>query len=323
MIDYLDADVAYLLGLIVARGEIMESSGVKRIIIEFPFRNLEVEGIKKKVVQKDQILLSLRTVIRRVSELVDANIREEEKEQAVYLIIETMKNTMFLRNIRTLLDGKTSYYEFRIPKEIFLSFKDVQKEFLRGYADVAGSARWANRNRWGRCRVYLDVLNPNWYLPVELCRLIQDYLKIPVDTITYGHPNLRDPKMVEYNKGRKEAWAREHQIKIFADEFEKIGFYMSHKQEILEELAEYNRKKKFRKAKFCSPPKRITSNKPVHPEENSEKLPKELRGVHCDSYWQVCAALGCKRYMDYLKKHPKLVKFTHNNDGGRRNSLQK
>ena len=36
-IDYIDADVAYLLGLITARGKISEDSDVRRIIIEFPY----------------------------------------------------------------------------------------------------------------------------------------------------------------------------------------------------------------------------------------------------------------------------------------------
>ena len=83
----------------------------------------------------------------------------------------------------------------------------------------------------------------------------------------------------EYKAGRKDAWAREHQIKVFADDFENIGFYMSHKQEVLEELAEYNTKKKFPKAKFCSPPKR-RKNKMNHPSESSDKLPQEIRGKH-------------------------------------------
>ncbi|RLG16978.1 hypothetical protein DRN63_03510 [Nanoarchaeota archaeon] len=315
-IDYLDVDVAYLLGLLVARGEFSESGGVKRIVIEFPFRNLEVEGIKEKIVQKDQILLSLRKVTRRINELTDMNVREEEREQAVYLIMETMKNTMFIRNLKALLKGKRSHYEFEIPEEIFQSTTDIQKEFLRGYADVAGSARWANRNKWGRCRVYLDILNPNWRLPVELCHLIQDFLRIPIDTITYGHPNIRDPNLVEYKKGREDAWAREHQIKIFAEEFERIGFYMSHKQKVLQELAEYNRSRRFRKAKFCNPPKKVRSSKPPHPGENSEKLPRELRGRHFDAYWQVCAALGCRRYLNYLKEQTTLPKFA-NEKGGR------
>jgi hypothetical protein len=308
LLDYIDEDVAYFIGLIVARGEISEQGGVKRISIEFPFRNLEVEGVERKIVQKDKILLSLDNVISRINELADVNVRKIESEHSVHLVLETLKNTMFLRNVKMLLKGKSSYYEFEIPEQIFEAEESVKKEFIRGFADVAGSARWANRNRWGKCRVYLDVLNnpSNWHLPVQICHLLQDHLGIPVDVIQWGHPNTRDPSMKEYKAGRKDAWAREHQIKIFADDFEKIGFYMKHKQEILEELAEYNRRKGFEKADFCKPPKKA-KNKPKHPSENSEKLPKEIRGKHYDSYWQICADLGCVRYRNFVKSHGKLI----------------
>ena len=53
-LDYIDPDVAYFIGLVTARGEISDSGKVKRISIEFPFRNLKVEGIKKRITQKDQ-----------------------------------------------------------------------------------------------------------------------------------------------------------------------------------------------------------------------------------------------------------------------------
>jgi len=308
-IDYIDEDVAYFIGLITARGEISNQGGVKRISIEFPFRNLEVEGIKK-ITQKDKILLSLDNVISRVNELADVNVRKTESERSVHLVLETLKNTMFLRNVKMLIKGKSSYYEFEVPEQIFESSNSIKKEFVRGFADVAGSARWANRNRWGKCRVYLDVLNSpsNWRLPVQICHLLQDHLGIPIDVIQWGHPNTRDPSLKEYKAGRKDAWAREHQVKIFADDFEKIGFYMSHKQEILEELAEYNRNKGFAKANFCNPPKR-RKTKPKHPSENSEKLPPEIQGKHYDSYWQICADLGCMRYANFVKSHKKLIKW--------------
>jgi hypothetical protein len=310
IIDYIDPDVAYFIGLVTARGEITDTGRIKRISIEFPFRNLKVEGIKKAITQKDKILLSLDRVINRVNELTDVNVRKEESEHAVYLIIETLKNTMFLRNTKVLMKGRSSYYEFEVPDQIFQVDESIKKEFIRGFADVAGSARWANRNRWGKCRVYLDVLNSpsNWRLPVQICHLLQDHLGLPIDVIQWGHPNTRDPNLKEYNQGRKDAWAREHQIKVFADDFEKIGFYMSHKQEILEELAEYNRKNRFKKAKFCNPPKRVRK-KPKHPSENSKKLPQEIRGKHYDSYWQICADLGCIRYTNFMKNQKRLGKW--------------
>ena len=305
--DYIDPDVAYFIGLVTARGKITDDGRIRRISIEFPFRNLKVEGIKKKITQKDKILLSLDHVINRVNELTDANIRKEEGEHSIHLIIETLKNTLFLRNIKMLLKGKTSYYEFEVPDQIFNADELVKKEFIRGFADVAGSARRSNWNRWKKCRVYLDVLNSpfNWRLPVQICHLLQDHLGIPVDVIQWGHPNTRDPNLRDYKRGRKEAWSREHQIKIFADDFQKIGFYMSHKQEILEELAQYNIEKGFDKAKFCTPPKRVR-RKPKHPAENSEKLPPEIRGKHYDSYWQICADLGCVRYANFLKTQKEL-----------------
>jgi hypothetical protein len=310
-VDYLDEDVAYLIGLLTARGEISYHGSVKRISIEFPFRNLVVEGIRKKITQKDKILLSLDKVINRVNELTDANVRKTESEHSVYLVLETLKNTMFLRNVKTLMKGKSSYYEFEIPEQIFTASDSIKKEFVRGFADVAGSARWANRNKWGKCRVYLDVLNNpfNWRLPVQMCHLLQDHLGIPVDVIQWGHPNTRDPSLREYNEGRVDAWAREHQIKIFADEFDKIGFYMSHKQEILAELAEYNRKAGFAKGDFCNPPKR-RKTKPKHPSEDSEKLPPEIRGKHYDAYWQICADLGCVRFANFVKSQGQLPKMS-------------
>jgi len=307
--DYLDADVAYYIGLVTARGTISDSGGIKRITIEFPFKNLKVQGIKIAMVQRSQILLSLDKAISRVNELTECTVRKEQTAYAIHLILETLKNSIFVRDTKMLMKNKTSYHEFEVPSQIFEADIGIQKEFLRGFADVAGSARKTNLNIAGKHRVYLDILNSpsNWKLPIQLCNLLQDHLGVPVDVIQWGHPNTRDPSLKEYKAGRQDAWAREHQLKVFADDFEKIGFYMSHKQAVLEELAEYNRLK-FSNATFCTPPKRKRS-KPKHPSESSDKLPQELRGKHYNSYWEICADLGCHRYAQFMAKQNKLGKY--------------
>lgn len=292
-IDYLDEDVAYLLGLIVARGQVLEAGNDRRITIEFPFVNLQVKGIKKSYEQSKELLAGVQASRRRISELTDTNIDETETQHSVILTITCHKNTMFWRDIRLVTNQKSSYLEFEIPEVIYGAPRSVKREFLRGFADVAGSTRAANRDQRGKHRIYLDVLNQNWKLPVQLCHLLQDHLKVPVQTITYGHPNIRDPELKEYNAGKHEAWAREHQVKIYADDFTGIGFYMPHKNEILKELSDFN-KKNFKKSSFCKPPKDVRP-KPRHPEEKSKKLPKELRGNHYGSYWQICLDLGCPR----------------------------
>jgi len=299
MLDYLDEDVSYLLGLIVARGTFIDEGTVKRLIITFPFRNLEAIGINKRFDQRRSILVSLYSIRDRLGELAGVEPRVVEKTDRIDIIFEFTRATMFWRNLRLLTRNRTNHLEFEIPKEIFEASKLMQKEFLRGYADVAGSARWANRDQVGRARIYLDVLNRNWKLPVQLCHLLQDYLDIPVNTITWGHPNIRDPNLADYNAGRKRSWAREHQVKIYAEAFEKVGFYLEHKQEILNELSDYNKENFDREPEFCSPPKSVKL-KPIHPEENSDILPEEIRGKHFDGYWQICCCLGCPRCHKFI-----------------------
>jgi len=307
-LDYLDVDVAYFLGLLVARGSITETGGVKRITIEFPFRNMYAEGVHKAFNQREQIIISLQDPIKRINELTDVQINQNITENSVHLTIETLKNTIFWRNVKMLMRGKTSYYEFSIPKEIFNADEKIKVEFMRGYADVAGYVRVSNRDQSGRHRVYIDVLNPNWYLPVQLCHLLQDHLAVPTATITYGHPNLRDPRGKDYKNGNRGMWAREHQYKTYCEYFLKVGFYMRHKQEILEELADYNiREFGKNEPRFCSPPKPIkVKNRYKHPEVKSNKLPKEIRGKQYKSYWQICVDLGCPRYQKLLESQSRL-----------------
>ncbi|MEM4306686.1 MAG: hypothetical protein QXD61_12045 [Candidatus Caldarchaeum sp.] len=308
IVDYLDADVAYFLGLLTARGTITEAGGVRRIAIEFPFRNLRVEGIRKKFVQRDQIILSLQDPIKRINELTDVQIGQHISKSSVYLTIETLKNTIFWRNVKSLMRGMTSYYEFSIPKEIFGADENIKTEFMRGYADVAGYARVSNRDQSGRHRIYLDVLNANWYLPVQICHLLQDHLRVPTQTINYGHPNLRDPQGKDFKAGRHGTWAREHQYKTYCEYFLKIGFYMKHKQEILEELAQYNIRKFGKKEPaYCQPPKPIRGGKNFkHPEVKSDTLPRSIRGKQYHSYWQICVDLGCPRYQRSMASQTKL-----------------
>jgi len=42
--DYMDADVAYLLGLIVAQGTLSASDQVRQLTIEFPYPSLHLHG---------------------------------------------------------------------------------------------------------------------------------------------------------------------------------------------------------------------------------------------------------------------------------------
>lgn len=294
---FLDPDMAYLLGLIVGRGTIIERSGMRQLVIEYPFRSLKVKGIKSSFDTKDKISLSLDDTINRLGELMEITPKKVVSENSISIVIESTKNSLLWRTINVLVKGKNSFREMEIPEIIYSSEEEIKKEFLRGIADVTGSIGTGGRDQAGRHRVYIYILNENWLLPIQICKLLQEKpLEIPVNTIDWGHPNTRNGNLKDYNRGREQAWAREHQLKVYAEYFEPVGFRIMHKDGILKELAEYNRKIfPDRKTELCAPLKKPRAEKSSHPEENSQKLPETLRGKHCDSYRQVCLELGCKQ----------------------------
>lgn len=294
---FLDPDMSYLLGLIIGRGTIREISGKRQLIIEYPFRNLIAKGISKSFDAKDKILLSLDETINRLGELMEITPRKVSSENSVSIVVESNRYGLLWRNIDHLLLNKSSFREMEIPKILFTSSEDIKKEFLRGVADVTGSIGTGGRDQAGRHRVYISVLNDNWELPIQICKLLQeDPLNIPVNTIDWGHPNIRNGNLKDYSRGVKQAWAREHQLKVYAEYFEKVGFRIIHKNEILRELAEENRKNfSNRKTKACNPLTKRLKERKTHPEEVSDKLPPELKNKHCNTYWQVCLELGCNQ----------------------------
>jgi len=286
--DYIDEDVAYFLGLVIGRGTIMETEGLRQVIIQFPYSSLRLEGVSSSFNQKNAIQLGLNDIRDRLQELLDTDIKIVKKSGGMDFVICFMRNNMIWRNLLLMTEGYTSYPYFKIPPIFFEEDlpSDWKREFMRGFADVAGNIREANRYVDGRHRVRLDVLNypTNWQFPVQLCTLLQEHLNVPVQLITWGHPNLN----------RK---FREHQLNVFAKPFLEIGFSFDHKQKLLEEFAGSD--KKNTKYALCPGKRDIRKHKPSDPDEdNAEKLDPALVGHHYDAYWQICKTLGCIRVPD-------------------------
>jgi len=282
--DYLDPDVAYLLGIVVARGTLLERNNVREIIVEFPYQNLNVEfedtDGPRSIEVPQSIELGLGRIRERLLDLLDCDIRIELLDNSRQLILVMHRRTMAWRNILLHLENKTDFRSMNVPEMLFHPdvTTDIRMEFVRGYADVAGNIRRANRYRDGRNRVRLDVLNDNWRLPVQLCRLLQVHLGVPVQNITWGHPNL----------GRG---FREHQINIFVTPFQKIGFTFPHKQQVLDSFVEQDVSEP-EDYSPCPGRRRRRGPKSTDPNEQSERLPEPVR-KHFDAYWEICKAMGC------------------------------
>jgi hypothetical protein len=286
-IDYMDGDVAYLLGMLVARGELSSSENVFRMIVHFPKGSLQAQGTSTEFDTDKEIRLGITKIRERLLELLGGDVRVEDAGEHWDLVLRSTRRTMAWRNVLMLLNDRTTYRYFEIPDVLMdpAMPAEYKREFVRGYADVAANIRRSNYDQAGRHRVRLDTLNypSNWRLPVQLCLLLQEHLGVGVPAIIWGHPNL----------GRE--W-REHQLNVYAEDFLRIGFYFDYKQQALEELAQANRALGGSAQSPCPGQRRVRGRKPADPEEgNAERLDVALVGQHFDAYWQICRALGCPR----------------------------
>ena len=287
VVDYIDADVAYLLGLITGRGRISESGGIRQITIDFPYQALHVEGTSGSYDADTSIRLGLQQIQERLLELTGADIIITPKDNSITLVLRFFRNTMVWRNILMHTQDRTGYEHFLVP-QIFFSPDvpmDWKREYIKGFADVAGNIRHANRYINGAHRVRLDILNyqTNWEMPVQLCTVLEEHLAVPVQLITWGHPNM----------GRD---FREHQLNIFAVPFGEIGFSLPHKQTILEEFIKHD-EEHYPTLDYspCVGRKKLRTKKPRDKRESDDRLDDRLKGKHFNAYWQICKKLGCPR----------------------------
>ncbi|MDD5546528.1 MAG: hypothetical protein PHO67_05180 [Candidatus Omnitrophica bacterium] len=314
-----NAELAYLLGMITGKGIIIRDNNQTCVIVEIPHKNLESEGMNSRL----SVKASLDDIRNSIEPLIGTRIISTQIDTKTIIKFTKPNEDFMVREINRYFERLTSCKEFRIPQEIMYSPLDIKREFMIGLADVTAHIRSSNA-AFGLAfnqRTYIEI-PVNWYLVADIGNILTD-LGVAIHNINWGHPNMRDPKCKYYNKGQHNAWFKEHQIKIFADEFEKIGFRIVHKMEALKHLANKNReewdksleakiarshsnaqKEKFKGMlghielvhhKYYWHTKETERHKMAHPMENSDKIPSEIRGRHFDSWKELSSVLGYPR----------------------------
>lgn len=313
-----NAELSYLLGMIAGKGQIIRDNAQTTIIIEIPHKNLTSEGMDAKL----SVKASLDDIRNIIEPLIGVRLLSTQTSYKTVLKFTKNNQDFLIREINRYYGRLNSCKDFRVPKEVFGFSADMKQQFMIGLADVTAHMRSSN-SAFGKPfnhRAYIEI-PVNWFMVVDIGNLLVD-LDIPIHTIDWAHPNMRDPKLKYYNQGKNEAWFKEHQIKIYADEFEKIGFRIDHKMKALRNLASSNREewnkvvnekigiartaanrekwmKKLNRIDLAHhnyywQTKDIIKPKPIHPMEHSDKIPDIIRGKHFDSWKEICIALGYK-----------------------------
>ena len=287
----MNVEMAYLLGMILGNGEIQRDNSETRITIDIPHKNLYTDDLKDVKVYVKASTVDIRSIIEP---LIGHNLTVTQNKRSTVMTFTKPNDEYITREILRFIGSGRHHSTMRMNPELFSLTVDEKKALLRGIADVTGYIRKSNIafGQEGAHRVYIEIPG-NWYMVIDIANMLKA-VDVPVQTIDFGHPNFRDGDLKKYNQGKPYFWKKEHQVKIFANEFLPIGFNIKHKQEALEkyseELLEFIDPAKTHKFYWEKPIRRRT--RPNHPHENDPSLSEEIRGKHFESWTDIARLLG-------------------------------
>lgn len=329
-------NMAYLIGLMLGRGTIYRAN--RKIAIEFPHANATIDGIAhcrkcKYLATKakggdalvcknkscglevplsekksyDQISSTKQSILHNIGPFIQGDSKLSfnvaGNRSLSLLVLNFNEEPQLFESISSIFEGHNNYFTFELPD--FVTSYDAQKrrELVNGLFDSAGFANagsWMPRdgqNGHGRMRIYFQFVR-NWKLVSQIDDFLRTTMDLPVQTIDWGHPNIRDSQLNDYLHTRETSWAREHQLKFFPEYYKNFQFRIKHKQELFLELLSHNESVGFSNDENWFPPSPINSYKPKHPGEDDARLPIEVR-KHFDAFWQINLALGSKSLIAY------------------------
>ena len=287
----MNTQMAYLIGMILGNGEVQRKADATTITVELPHKNLiDDEGREVSVYVKS----SLADIRGIVEPLIGYSLPISQTKRATQFSFTMPNEDYTMREILRFIGNGVHHSTMTMNDELFRMKTDEKKELLRGIADVTGYIRKSNAafGHLEEHRVYIEIPG-NWQMVIDIANMLKD-LDIPVQTIDFGHPNFRDSNLKKYNKGKKYYWKKEHQVKIWANEFLPIGFNIIHKQRVLEKYAKDLLQVKSASSthKFYWQKTIRRKEKPIHPMENDELLPLSIRGKHYESWTDLAKELG-------------------------------
>lgn len=287
----MNVEMAYLVGLILGNGEIQQGVETTNITIDFPYKNLYTDDLKDVKIYVKASLVDIRSIIEP---LVGMNMTVTQSPRSTKISLKMPNSEYVTREILRFIGHGSHHSTMRMNPDLFNITTEEKRSLLRGIADSTGYIRRSNIafGQEGAHRVYIEIPG-NWFMVADIANMLRD-VDIPVQTIDFGHPNFRDAELKKYNSGHPTFWKKEHQVKIFANEFLPVGFNISHKQAALEtlseELLEFIDPDKTHKFYWEKPIR--AKIKPRHPGEDDSSLPTYIRGRHFDSWQELAKHLG-------------------------------
>ena len=231
----MNVEMSYLIGMVLGNGEIQRNQTETTVTIDVPYKNLYTDDLKDVAIYVKASVVDIRSI---VEPLIGHKLVVTQTKHSTKMSFTKPNDEYVMREIMRFIGLGRHHSTMKMNDELFAITTDEKKALLRGIADVTGYIRKSNIafGQDGAHRVYIEIPG-NWCMVIDIANMLKA-VDVPVQTIDFGHPNFRDANLVKYNDGKPNFWKKEHQLKIFANEFLPIGFNISHKQDSLEKYAE-------------------------------------------------------------------------------------
>jgi len=165
---------------------------------------------------------------------------------------------------------------------------NLKRRFVAGLADTIGSLTPSHRRFTQDNQIIsFEISGFNFDFVCQLCRLLHG-IKCYPDQIHWNHPNMQNgnnPYYKQWNKGFK--------VRVKLDQYSRFGAYaFTTKAESSAENLQLQ--EAMIDAEPCKQHRINASVSCVHCDENSVRLPIEIRGGHYIHHKHFCAVLGCE-----------------------------
>jgi hypothetical protein len=288
MKNIMDSDKAYLLGLVIGGGIFGNAEDI--FIVKLPYKKWgsyiknpnRAGAIAKNI---------LRVVSPMFSAIYGLNISYEAHEGGTWNILcegdlTTLINDLNHYGISPTGEIKRDVSIEKVVDE--LVDDNLKMRFIAGLADTIGSLTPSHRRFTDKNQIIsFEISGFCFHFVCQVCRLLHS-IKCYPDQIAWNHPNIHNGNNPYYKQ-----WKKGFKVRVKLDQYAQFGaFAFSTKAEssaknlqLQEDRVESEPCKKHRINVVVSC---------VHPDENSQLLPTEIRGGHYIHNRHVCAVLGCE-----------------------------
>lgn len=285
----MNTDKAYLIGLIVGGGIFGNAEdGFK---IRLPFRewgSFTTNPERAGRIARD-ILEKVGNAFRAIYNLT---VQYETTEGGLWIILCEGDLTALkedLQHYGIICEGTVwNNFSFNLILQSLVDI-NLKRRFVAGLADTIGSTAKTHRRFNDEHQILsFEIRGFDFSKVCSLCNLLYDINCIP-DQINWNHPNIHCSKDPYYDQ-----WKKGFKLRVLLDQYAQFGAFAFRTKA---ESSRSNRtlQQQEHEAIKCEE-KPIISCKPacVHPAENSELLPLNIRGGHYIHYSHFCAVLNCE-----------------------------